>query len=48
MGRHLIELGLDPSPQFKAILDAVYEIQLDGNVNDLAAAISEAKKMLAV
>ena len=26
MGRHLIELGLDPSPQFKQILDAVYEM----------------------
>src|SRR6476646_277659 len=33
MGRHLIELGLNPSPEFKSILDAVYEQQLDGKVN---------------
>jgi tRNA nucleotidyltransferase (CCA-adding enzyme) len=30
MGRHLIDLGLKPSPRFKKILDAVYEKQLDG------------------
>jgi tRNA nucleotidyltransferase (CCA-adding enzyme) len=42
MGRHLIELGLEPSPKFKKILDAVYEMQLDGNVEDLEAALSEA------
>ena len=43
MGRHLIELGLQPSPQFKQILDAVYELQLDGKIENLEAAISEAK-----
>lgn len=47
MGRHLIELGLQPSPQFKTILDAVYEKQLDGQITDLPEAIVEAKKMLA-
>jgi tRNA nucleotidyltransferase (CCA-adding enzyme) len=30
LGRHLIDLGLSPSPDFKRILDAVYEMQLDG------------------
>ena len=45
MGRHLIELGLNPSPQFKAILDAVYEKQLDGQITNLDEAIDEAKKM---
>jgi tRNA nucleotidyltransferase (CCA-adding enzyme) len=45
MGRHLIELGLNPSPQFKTILDTVYEKQLDGQITNLEEAISEAKKM---
>ena len=44
MGRHLIELGLRPSPKFKKILDAVYEMQLDGKVSDLEEAISEATR----
>ena len=43
MGRHLIELGLTPGPQFKRILDAVYEMQLDGKITDIDAAISEAR-----
>ncbi len=44
MGRHLIELGLNPSAEFKRILDAVYEKQLDGQITDLDEAITEAKK----
>ena len=43
MGRHLIELGLKPSPKFKEILDAVYEMQLDGKVTNLEEAIYQAK-----
>jgi tRNA nucleotidyltransferase (CCA-adding enzyme) len=46
MGRHLIELGLQPSPQFKKILDAVYELQLDGKVKDLDSAITEVRKLI--
>lgn len=45
MGRHLIEMGLSPSPKFKEILDAVYEMQLDGRVMDIADALAEAKIM---
>ncbi len=45
MGRHLIELGLEPGPQFKHILDAIYEMQLDGIIADLEQAIAEAKKI---
>lgn len=48
MGRHLIELGLKPSREFKRILEAVYEMQLDGTVSDLERAIEEAKKLLSV
>lgn len=47
MGRHLIELGLKPGPQFKKILDEVYEMQLDGKVNDLSEAVGQAKKLIA-
>jgi tRNA nucleotidyltransferase (CCA-adding enzyme) len=46
MGRHLIELGLEPSPQFKGILDAIYEMQLDSKVATLDEAIAEARKMI--
>lgn len=46
MGRHLLELGMTPSPQFKRILDAVYEMQLDGIVRDLDVALAEAKKLM--
>ena len=45
MGRHLIEMGLEPSVQFKRILDAVYEMQLDGKVTSLEEAILEAEKL---
>lgn len=43
MGRHLIEMGLKPSPEFKRILDAVYELQLDGKVTNLDEAIHAAE-----
>jgi tRNA nucleotidyltransferase (CCA-adding enzyme) len=46
MGRHLIELGLSPGPEFKKILDAVYEKQLDGIVSGLDGAIVEARRIL--
>ncbi|CAN5322680.1 hypothetical protein BH20ACI1_BH20ACI1_24280 [soil metagenome] len=46
MGRHLIELGLKPSPKFKEILDAVYEKQLDGKIDKLEDAIEEAEGMI--
>ena len=46
MGRHLIELGLKPSAEFKAILEAVYEKQLDGQITNLDEAIAEAQEIL--
>jgi tRNA nucleotidyltransferase (CCA-adding enzyme) len=46
MGRHLIELGLTPGREFKQILDAVYERQLDGEISELATAIEAVKKLL--
>ena len=44
-GRHLIEMGMEPSPEFKRILDAVYEMQLDGNVIGLDGAIAAARRL---
>jgi tRNA nucleotidyltransferase (CCA-adding enzyme) len=46
MGRHLIELGLEPGPQFKQVLDAIYELQLDGKVKSLDDAVSEAQTLV--
>ena len=45
-GRHLIEIGLEPSPKFKEILDTVYEMQLDSKVRDLEQAKAEANRLL--
>ena len=42
-GRHLIDLGLEPSPRFREILDAIYEQQLDGEISDLDEAIAAAR-----
>ena len=46
MGRHLIELGMKPSPKFKKVLEAVYELQLDGKVSDLDSAIAAARHLI--
>ena len=40
LGRHLIDLGMRPSPEFKPILDAAYEAQLEGRFNTLEGAIT--------
>jgi len=44
-GRHLIEIGLAPGPKFKDILNAVYEMQLDGEISDLNEALAAAKNI---
>ena len=46
MGRHLLEIGLEPSPRFKQILDEVYELQLDGKITTVAEAIAKAKEFV--
>src|SRR5688572_24581966 len=46
LGRHLIELGLEPSPKFSEILKAIYELQLDGRITELGEAKEEAARML--
>jgi tRNA nucleotidyltransferase (CCA-adding enzyme) len=39
MGRHLIELGMQPGPEFKSILEAAYDAQLEGDITDPADAM---------
>ncbi|HJU92465.1 MAG TPA: HD domain-containing protein [Pyrinomonadaceae bacterium] len=46
LGRHLIELGVEPGPTMGEITRAVYEMQLDGRVRTLEDAIVEAKKLI--
>ena len=46
MGRHLMEMGLKPSPRFKVILDAIYELQLDGKVTNLDEALAAADRTI--
>ena len=42
-GGDLIGAGLEPGPGFRAVLDAVYDAQLDGQVRDKVAAIEMAR-----
>lgn len=46
LGRHLLELGVEPGPQMGEITRAVYEMQLDGRVRSLDDAIEEARKII--
>ena len=46
LGRHLLELGLQPGPVVGEITRAVYEMQLDGRVRTLDDAINEARKLI--
>ncbi|HEX2268640.1 MAG TPA: HD domain-containing protein [Pyrinomonadaceae bacterium] len=46
LGRHLLELGLQPGPAMGEITRAVYEMQLDGRVRSLEDAINEARKLI--
>ena len=46
LGRHLLELGIQPGPRMGEITRAVYEMQLDGRVRNLDDAIAEAKKLI--
>jgi tRNA nucleotidyltransferase (CCA-adding enzyme) len=46
LGRHLVELGVEPGPRMGEITKAVYEMQLDGRVRDLEEATEAAKKFI--
>jgi tRNA nucleotidyltransferase (CCA-adding enzyme) len=46
LGRHLLEMGLQPGPRIGEITKAVYEMQLDSRVRTIEEAIGEARKIL--
>lgn len=46
MGRHLLELGLEPGAHIGEITRAVYEMQLDGRVMTLEAAQEAAQELI--
>ncbi|HET6979174.1 MAG TPA: HD domain-containing protein [Pyrinomonadaceae bacterium] len=46
LGRHLLELGINPGPEVGEITRVVYEMQLDGRVRNLDEAIAEARKII--
>jgi poly(A) polymerase len=45
-GEDLKKLGLKPGPLYKAVLDAVYEAQLDGTVKTREEALALAKRLI--
>ncbi len=47
MGRHMLELGVEPGPRMGEILRAVYERQLDGAVTTLDEGIEAARREMA-
>ena len=46
MGRHLLELGLEPGPKIGEITQTVYEMQLNNSVRDLEEAKAAAQKLI--
>jgi tRNA nucleotidyltransferase (CCA-adding enzyme) len=46
LGRHLLALGLQPSPRIGEITRAVYEMQLDGRVRTLEEAQAAAEELI--
>jgi len=46
LGRHLLEMGLEPGPRVGEITKAIYEMQLDGRVRSLEDAKNVVKKIL--
>jgi tRNA nucleotidyltransferase (CCA-adding enzyme) len=48
LGRHLLELGLEPGPRVGEVLKQVYEKQLDGDITSLEDGIDAAKEILRI
>ena len=47
MGRHLIQLGCQPGPQFKSVLEQCYQAQLDGHFLDQVGGLAFLQGILA-
>jgi tRNA nucleotidyltransferase (CCA-adding enzyme) len=48
LGRHVLALGLKPGPEVGALLKAVYERQLDGEITTVDEAVVAAKELIGV
>ena len=46
LGRHLLQMGLEPGPEIGRVLRLVYEQQLDGGVTSLETALTAAREIL--
>lgn len=46
LGRHVLALGVPPGPRVGELLKTVYELQLDGEVQTVEAAIDAARRLL--
>jgi tRNA nucleotidyltransferase (CCA-adding enzyme) len=46
LGRHLLALGMKPGPDFKPLLDAAFEAQLDGAFVDEAGGVTWLQRRL--
>jgi len=46
LGRDLIDLGLEPSPKFKTIIDEVYTLQLEGKIESKEDALVYVRRLL--
>ena len=46
LGRHLLELGVQPGPEMGALLKQIYEKQLDGEIATLEEGLDLAKEMV--
>jgi tRNA nucleotidyltransferase (CCA-adding enzyme) len=46
LGRHLIEMGKKPGPNFKVLLDQCYEAQLDGKFTTLEDGLAFCRQLL--
>jgi tRNA nucleotidyltransferase (CCA-adding enzyme) len=44
MGRHLVESGFSPGPEMGEIIRRVYELQLDGEVQNVDQALTAARR----
>jgi tRNA nucleotidyltransferase (CCA-adding enzyme) len=46
LGRHLLELGLQPGPRVGEVLKQVYEKQLDGEITSVEDGVEEARRII--
>ena len=45
MGRHLVERGWDPGPEMGRVLKEVFELQIEGAIDDFDSALARAEKI---